>query len=397
MSGASLVRSLAAASLVALSVLPLAACSGENADDALDTTDEDLGSGLTADRVTNDMLDAFWDGSRGEFRGGTTSYWINAQAFDAVLDAVERTHEKEFTHWPMKIRNGNHAQYGGWLTPDYRKTYFDDVTWMTIALIRAHDLSSGADKARYLDDAEAIFDFVMAHAKLTVNGQFAGLWWDTAHDSNERATASNFGPVIAAARLYERTKQVKYQSFASGVYAYWHANMVERQNDGTDFVLDSIQSGKKERQRFVYNNGLGIGAALAMADIAATPAAKTAHMNEAHAMAAFLIKHETHENVITDFAADGVTETPCTGDGAMFKGIAYRYLAQLYLRDTSHADYYTVLHSSAHAIIAHAYDSAHKRFGSRWDVTSRAEDSKLAANASAVMAINIFAELPQPK
>jgi predicted alpha-1,6-mannanase (GH76 family) len=392
-----ILRSIVVASAVTLAALPLTACSGAEGDVAVDTSDEDLSTGVTADRVTNDMLDAFWDDKRGEFRGETTSYWINAQAFDAVLDAVSRTHVKEFTHWPRKIRDGNHGQYGGWLTPDYKKTYFDDVTWMTLALVRAHDLSSGSDKALYLADAEAIFDFVMAHAKSTANGQFDGLWWDTTHDANERATASNFGPVIAAARLYERTKKVKYQSFASGAYAYWHTTMVERQSDGSDFVLDSVQNGKKERQRFVYNNGLGIGAALAMADIAQTPAAKAAHLNEAHTMAAFLVKHETHENVITDFESNGVTETPCTGDGAMFKGIAYRYLAELYWRDTSRADYYEVLHSSAHAIIANAHDATHHRFGSRWDVTSRAEENKLAANASAVMAINIFAALPKPK
>ncbi len=383
--------------LTAFVLVPLVACAAESGDAPTDTSAEDLTTSAVADSVLNGMLAEFWDAAHGEFRASATSYWINAQAFDAVLDGVQRPSGAQFAHWVRKVRDGNEREYGGFFTASYKKTYFDDITWMTLALMRASDLTAGSEKAAYLADAERVFQPVMDRAPSSENGQFAGLWWNSTHDFDEKATASNFGPVIAAAHLYEHTKKGAYKTFAEKVYAHWHGTMVERQPDGTAFVVDNVQGGNKSRPRFTYNQGLGVGAALAMSDLAGSPSDKASYGAQARAMADYLVKYETRMGVLLDYDANDTTPSACTGDCAAFKGVAYRYLAALYERDVTRADYYQVLHSSAHAILANDHDTAAHRFGTRWDVGGREDDRRLAANASAVMALQIFARLPKPQ
>ena len=42
-----------------------------------------------------------------------------------------------------------------------------------------------------------------------------GVWWDTQH--TQKATASNFGPVITAVQLFQRTNNNTYLAFAKQV------------------------------------------------------------------------------------------------------------------------------------------------------------------------------------
>ncbi len=45
-----------------------------------------------------------------------------------------------------------------------------------------------------------------------------GVWWDTQH--TQKATASNFGPVITALQLYGLTGNASYLSFGTQVCAH---------------------------------------------------------------------------------------------------------------------------------------------------------------------------------
>jgi predicted alpha-1,6-mannanase (GH76 family) len=113
-------------------------------------------------------------------------------------------------------------------------------------------------------------------------------------------------------------------------------------------------------------------------------------------MADYLTLHETRNGVLLDYDSDDKTPSACTGDCAAFKGIAYRYLAKLYERDTTRTDYYEVLEASRNAIVAHDFSAKSGTFGTRWDEGGLLAENRLAANASAVMALQIYAELPPP-
>jgi predicted alpha-1,6-mannanase (GH76 family) len=407
-----------------------------------------------------DMLDHFWSAKRHGAHGElipedghflATGYWTNAQALDAVLDGVESSKGTKFTDWIPLVVKGNGEQFAsgsdsdGWLEPNYGQVYFDDIAWMALALIRAHDDAityhlTGANK--YLETAALLVDYTMDHGQSYIGGKFAGLWWNTRHDDDPKkgqaaiptkVTVANFGSALAAARLSERRAhltardiedgglhdlrdEATYRAFAIQVYDFWHSTMVKTSCSFTGaWVYDSLQQQKVEGHEIwtatpdksTYDQGIGIGAALAIAAID-SPSAKDAHIAEARAMADYLVTYETLDNVLHDGTAT-VTDgklTGCTGNCEGFKGIAYRYLVALY-RETGIGKYYSVLQSSQAAIFANAYDTARQEFGTNWNQPVRTQPNfstpkrgtpinyggelNLAANASAAMAAEMFA------
>jgi predicted alpha-1,6-mannanase (GH76 family) len=604
-----------------------------------------------------DMLGHFFTDDRFD----DTSYWTNAQALDAVLDGVERTKGKKYTEYVDRIVQANEKAFGGWFEPAYREVYFDDIAWMALALIRAHDDAVTYHFGRadaYLEAAAQLVDYTIDHGQSGsegpsyMKGSFAGLWWNSDHgdqgphdacskqitvefsvaigagglakyadahangcwsvldadpgdpasdfricsregapvqhkdrpnygyddtnpehalsadkadlaacakgatgigfeymayrggwrllpanhlnayiaelqmgdddvdgywpgayvgnrqleghrvypminispgdakqkieedgpaicrtiddggylgvyvgnwmttkipdddpriealgkvldactkrsspapsgkDYKKKVTAANFASVIAAARLSERRSELTdkeirkrglgslraastYTSFALKVYDYWYKTMVKTSCAYTGaWVYDSLVLKSKDGAEtweasaddFTYDQGIGIGAALAVAAID-LPSEKGVHLAEARAMADYLVAHETQGDVLhdKDVRVKDHELTGCKGSCEGFKGIAYRYLLELY-RETNVMKYYDVLHSSAHAVFAKAYDKREKLFGTSWshpvadqayfgypDHSNRGGQRDLAANASAVMAYEMFA------
>jgi predicted alpha-1,6-mannanase (GH76 family) len=411
-----------------------------------------------ADDALSDMLEHFWSGTRrgahgdliagsGEFKA--TGYWTNAQGLDALLDGVESTKGKRFADFIPFVVKGNGKQFGtrgdsdGWLEPNYGQVYFDDIAWMALALIRAHDDAltyhlPGANS--YLEIAAQLIDYTIDHGQSTSgDGAFAGLWWNTRHNNDPKpgtpsiplkASVANFGSALAAARLSERRSKLTdrdiedgglhdlrdaatYASFAVKVYDYWYKNMVETSCAFTGaWVFDNLQlksvDGKevwiKPPTNLTYNQGIGIGAALAVAAVDA-PDQKDAHLAQARAMADYLVMYETEDGVLHDNTAkfeDGGLHG-CTGNCEGFKGIAYRYLMALY-RETGVTKYYEVLQASEAAIFAKAFDAPRGLFATDWNEPARSQPNfshghpinyggelNLGANASAAMAAEIFA------
>jgi hypothetical protein len=448
---------------VLASLLPLAAlaCSGASSDaEDIGVTSSALSPSQIADDALNDMLThavinpgphelhGFWDTNRSTFQNGQTAYgaelyntgyWTNAQVLDAVLDGVERNHGTAFAYWIPRIVAVCETQFGGWFEKSYDATWFDDITWMTLALIHAYDVAEKyhlPNASKYLDDARYVFDGVIKYAPSYASGHFDGLWWNMrpnlkpdvtpdfvsghsiTHDNDEKATASNFTAVIASARLAERTSDARtkkfYEEFASAVYDYWfhyaHTDedgrisyVVERQSDGSLFVADGINNGKLQTAHFTYNQGAGIGAALEMANIDTKNSAT--HIAEAHGMADYLVAHETIQvNVVGkvygglkqlvpwQILIDGTDSAPAPGTGSAtgFKGVAFRYLAEMYNHDfnnpshrtTTYAAYLGNMIGSVQGILFLAHDSAKREIGFRWDLPITTQESVSADTAA---------------
>jgi predicted alpha-1,6-mannanase (GH76 family) len=306
-----------------------------------------------ADQALEAMLLGYWNAS---YLDGA-AYWTFAQAYDAALDGIERT--GRYTGWAETLYLAQDAH--GWSS-----NYYDDENWMALALIRAYDL---AHDAKYLAQAKALFADIMAAWDTTCCGAHpGGIWWDRAH--TQKATASNAGPVITGVRLAARTGATSYRDFARQVYTYWRANMV----DPTTFeVFDHIAPGGAiAKYKFTYNEGLMIGAAQALDELA-----------DAHAVAGRMLAAETKGGILDDG-----TNTGCTGDCQQFKGIGYRYLQALHDASPKPA-YAAVLDASAQAIWGRARSPA-TRFAPDWagpPVTAPTID----ADSSAVMAVNLHA------
>jgi predicted alpha-1,6-mannanase (GH76 family) len=332
-----------------------------------------------ADQALQSFLLKFWNGGAQYLRNRhpstdnqLTGYWTYAHGWEAVMDGVERSGRQEYYGWIETFYIGQNER--GWIVAHY-----DDECWMTMALLRAYDLTGNV---KYLNQAKVLFADIKngwdADCCGTVRG---GLWWDKAH--TQKATASNAGAALAGARLYQRTGDIAYLDFARQVYSYWFTNMV---NPTTFQVCDHINpNGEKVWWRFTYNEGLMIGAALELYEATGT----AAYLNNAHNIAAFMIRNEvaatSYGNVLYDGGNDG-----CGGDCHQFKGPAYRYLMRLYSR-TNRASYNSILKSSADAIWNLARNASATTFSVHWGGPPQAsvDDSQQSA---ACIALSRFAQ-----
>ena len=303
-----------------------------------------------ADQALQSFLLKFWNGGQQYLRerypdnGSLTGYWTYANGWDALLDGVERTGGQQYAGLIESFYLGQNQR--GWYVG-----YYDDECWMTLALIRAYDLTTNV---MYLNQAQALYaDIEGGWDNSCCGAPVGGVWWDKAH--SQKATASNAGAALAGARLYLRTTNVTYLNFAQQVYGYWFTNMV---NQSTFQVCDHIQTdGTKVWWQFTYNEGLMIGASVELNEATGT----AAYLTKAQNIASFMMNHEVVANVLKD----GNNSTN-TDDAHEFKGPAYRYLMRLYQKDTSKTQYYTVLKASADAIWNLARDTNLTVFAVNW-------------------------------
>lgn len=356
---------------------------GESSVDTLDPRTAEFHA--AADAAFETYFRTYWTGSTirdDRTMNKTAGYWGYAQAFDVVLDAVERTGRYKGLIETMYA--GKNASSEGWIVG-----FFDDENWMALALMRAFDLTG---QAAYLAKAEEIYSDIATNAPDTTccGPNPGGIWWDKAHTS--KATASNMGAVIVAARLTQRTGK-DHLPFAKQVYDYWLKYMVD---PATNQVLDHINDGDSAptRWKFTYNEGLAIGASLEL--YKSTKDAK--YLENAHKFAAFMIKEETAEGEFGRVLTDGADpEKIECHDGMMFKGIGFRYLALLQSVSPK-PEYQAVLDASAMGAWKTARTSD-TFFSYDWAAKPTQTNPCMMAQNSGLMAMSLFASLlgPNPK
>ncbi len=331
-----------------------------------------------ADQALQSFLLKFWNGSQQYLRnyypndGSLTGYWTYANGWDAVLDGVERTGGAQYAGLIESLYQGQNAR--GW-----KNNYYDDECWMTLALIRAYDLTTNAT---YLNQAKSLYADVQTGWDSTCCGAtVGGLWWDKSH--TQKATAANAGAALAGARLYLRTTNVAYLNFAQQVYLFWWNNMV---NPATYQVCDHMDiSGNKIWWRFTYNEGLMIGAGVELSEATGS----LNYLTNAYQIANFMIVNETTATAYGRVLYDG-DNSGCGGDCHQFKGPAYRYLMRLYRKDTTKTAYYNVLKASADAAWNLARDTNNTVFAIDWSGPPQSTVDQGQDNA-ACAALNLFA------
>jgi len=291
-----------------------------------------------ADEALQSYLLKFWSGGQQYLwnrypntNNQLTGYWTYAHGWEALMDGVERTGRQQYYGFIESFYLGQDER--GWFAG-----YYDDECWMTMALLRAYDLTGNV---KYLNRAKTLYADIQTAWDTSCCGSVkGGMWWDKAH--TQKATASNAGAALAGARLYRRTGAVSYLNFAQQVYAYWYTNMV---NAATFQVGDHIDpDGTKVWWKFTYNEGLMIGAGIELNEATGT----AAYMVNAQNIGSFMIANEVAATANGNVLYDGANND-CGGDCHEFKGPAYRYLMRLYSR-TFQGPYYNVLKSSADAI-----------------------------------------------
>ncbi len=333
-----------------------------------------------ADAMLVTLLDKLWNADAQYFDraliipGFPVSYWNYAQGLDALADASERSAGLRFAGWMPVATDGQGRR--NWL-----EGLYDDENWMTLALLRTYDQTG---ERRYLEQARALYEDIQLGWDETCCGAVkGGIWWDKARTG--KATASNAGPVIAGVRLAQRTGEARFLDFARRAYDFWRANMVVEQ---TGQVLDNIpvDGVKNGRLVFTYNEGLMIGAAVELHR--ATGEAR--FLEDAHLYARRMLAAQTVESAVGRVLFDGDNDH-CQGDCHQFKGIGYRYLAQLQALDPRE-EYEAVLSASGEAVWSLARDGATGFASVDWRGGPVA-DGSLAQHTSALFAASGLAQL----
>jgi predicted alpha-1,6-mannanase (GH76 family) len=298
---------------------------------------------VRADRAVSTLLLSFWP----TLRANTTVFdWSYAHYWDALLDASERRGKNAYSGTVRMFYELQDKR--GWLDD-----YYDDENWITLALLHSYDVTGDA---LYLDKAKYVFSDIMKGWDETCCGAHpGGIFWHKPRDA--KVTAINAGAVISAARLYQRTHDQTYLDFAKKTFAYWSTYMFD---SATGHVYDGISTAGvvNTTWSFTYNEGLFIGAVLAIREVENDASV----LPLAHKAARYMMTKEIETTSLGTILSDG----KCGGDGQMFKGVGARYLGALYQADPSHTEYRDFLARSAMAAWTLARDPATGNISCDW-------------------------------
>ena len=255
-----------------------------------------------ADAAVQSFLLKYWNPARNGLNasypenGRLTGYWTYANGWRTVIANAARTRGRRYLGLIESFYQGQKSR--GW-----HVDFYDDENWMALALLDAHEVTR---EARYLQEAKTLFSDLRQGWDTSCCGAApGGIWWDRRH--TQKATASNAGPVIAACRLYQETRDPSYLEFARKLYGYWWEQMVD---PATYRVADHInRDGTKVWWRFTYNEGLMIGASQGLYRATHDPA----YLENAHRVARFMVGNEVTPSRYGPVLFDG-TNDACRGD-----------------------------------------------------------------------------------
>lgn len=237
----------------------------------------------------------------------TFNYWWLAHLMDARIDAFERTGDTAWLAQADAVYRNVLERNGGSLFNDY----FDDMLWYALAILLLYDATGNA---QYIADARSIWEHVVAHGWNDTMGPSVAWRKQQPYYKN---TPANGPFVILSARLFRRDDDPRYLEYALRTYRWLSQTLVRP--DG--FVEDGInreENGQVDLHwRFTYNQGLYVGAGVALAQATGD----RGHLDDAT---------RTALTALGTLAEDGMfRQEGAGGDEGLFKGIYYRYVGEL--------------------------------------------------------------------
>lgn len=291
-----------------------------------------------ADTAMNGFVNAFYDASAKYFytnsdhqihaahaygpNGGLyTDFWWEAQLWETVMDAYERTGSSTYRTMIDDIYTGFNAKYTDMMT----NAFNDDLGWWAYACMRAYELTGTAE---YRNRASFLFDQIYSFYDSTYGG---GIWWKRDGASPQKNMATNAPMVMTAIKLKNATGDGTYLTKATNIYGWAKSKLVSgsKVNDHAE----GSGSGTVIDWDFTYNYGTFLGAALAMYQATGTGS----YLTDATNAADYVIGKMTLSNTLMYEGED---------DGAGFKMVFARNLNKLRIA-TGSASYLNFLQQNA--------------------------------------------------
>ncbi|MBP5621502.1 MAG: hypothetical protein J6X44_05755 [Thermoguttaceae bacterium] len=295
-----------------------------------------------ADGMAQALIDNFWGAS---FEGrsdryffnkmsqqadmGTGDYWPQAHAIDAITDAYARTKDEKYYRmydlwWKGMPRFNSNARQGRRKGDPWWNVFVDDMEWHCLALIRIYEVTG---ETRYLNKARQMYaDWIWTEwSPEDEEPWHGGITWKT--DVSKSKNACSNGPAaIIAARLAQlatvdasnpkNKSAAEYQDEALKIYRWERKYLWDSE---TGAIFDNMNNeGRIGRFSLSYNQGTFIGAAVELFRLTKDRSL----LDDAILTARYATGPMSRRN-------RGVLPDAPGGDGGLFHGIFFRYLANL--------------------------------------------------------------------
>lgn len=354
---------------LALTLLALTGIGANHGSAAGDAAAVDCPDALPA---LDDFLRAYWAPDSkvlyrdSEHRGGLPAdYWWSAQIFETFLDAERATGEH---------RRLLDAFYDGFIErhADWENDWNDDMGWWALALLRAFEVTG---EARFRERGIALFQTIGAFEDATYGG---GIWWKRNGDYPQKGVPISAPWIMCAVRIAALTGDVRYLSAARHEYTWLESRFFSPDGRVNDH-LEGPGEGTVIEWGLTYNYGTWIGASIALFDATG----ERAFYDKAVAAARYATDHVTR---------DGVFQNEGDGDGAGFKMILTRSLADLAARGETWL--WPVLRRNAASAWKHRRPDG--LMGTDWSADAPPGAIESFAAAGAVDLLFHARELPEP-
>ncbi len=236
------------------------------------------------------------------------NYWWQAHGLDVLSDGYQRTGQAAYQARMQQLQAGTKAQNHD----TYLNEYYDDMQWQALACLRAFELTR--DPA-YKATAALLWADIQTGWNEQQGGGIA--WRKT--QLGYKNTPANAPAAILAARFYLLDHRPDDLAWAQKIYAWETKALVD---PATGLVWDGVNSKgdgqTNKEQRFTYNQGVYLGAGLAL--YRATRQRR--YLDDATRTADYALQDP-------QLAPGGILRDEGGRDGGLFKGILVRYLALL--------------------------------------------------------------------
>jgi len=216
-----------------------------------------------------------------------TDFWWEAQLWETVMDAYERTNSPAYRTMIDDVYSGFNAKYPDMMTNDFN----DDLGWWALACLRAYELTGTAE---YLNRGSFLFNQIYAEWDSSAYG--GGIWWrrdaHTPGTANaQKNMATNAPMVMTAIKLRNAYNDTAYLTKATQIYNWIKTTLVNgsKVNDH----IEGTGSGIIKDWDFTYNYGTYLGAAVSLYQATGTASYLTDANNAAQYVTGKMVSAQT--------------------------------------------------------------------------------------------------------
>lgn len=221
-----------------------------------------------ADSMVNAFIESFMIKSRGIFNDmyqkyANNAYWTQAHAMDVVVYCYERHKEdnkalanryKSYMDLWYSNKANNYMGAAASKTGNYKmfeNTFTDDMCWITLTLLHMNE-ATGTTK--YYNAAKGIFDNLIITRGIE-DEETGGLRlpWKSSSDGQGSNACTQSPATLIAAKLYQRTGEEKYLTYAKKLYAYTSKKIVKSDGRVEEPPLTYTQGTFGEACRILYH------------------------------------------------------------------------------------------------------------------------------------------------